>query len=87
MAVTVADDAVVRWLGGLHAPGLVVLWRGLAHGGSWWALTALVSGLLLALLVLRRLRHLIVWLVAWPLVMPWRTSWSARPPGGHGRSG
>jgi hypothetical protein len=21
--VTIADDAVVRWLGGLHAPGLV----------------------------------------------------------------
>jgi hypothetical protein len=25
VAVTVADDAVVRWLGGLHAPGLVAL--------------------------------------------------------------
>jgi tRNA A-37 threonylcarbamoyl transferase component Bud32/membrane-associated phospholipid phosphatase len=68
VAVTVADDAVVRWLGGLHAPGLEVLWRGLAHGGSWWTLTALESGVLLALLVLRRWRHLLVWLVAWPLV-------------------
>src|SRR5207249_440799 len=27
--VTVADDAVARWLGGLHAPGLVGVWRGL----------------------------------------------------------
>jgi hypothetical protein len=26
--VTVADDAAVRWLGGLHAPGLVGIWRG-----------------------------------------------------------
>jgi tRNA A-37 threonylcarbamoyl transferase component Bud32 len=68
VAVTVADDAVVRWLGGLHAPGLEVLWQGLAHGGSWWTLTALESGVLLALLVLRRWRHLLVWLVAWPLV-------------------
>jgi tRNA A-37 threonylcarbamoyl transferase component Bud32/membrane-associated phospholipid phosphatase len=68
VAVTVADDAVVRWLGELQAPGLEVLWRGLAYGGSWWTLTALESGLLLALLVLRRWRHLLVWLVAWPLV-------------------
>jgi membrane-associated phospholipid phosphatase len=68
VAVTVADDAVVRWLGELHAPGLEVIWQGLAYGGSWWTLTALESGLLLALLVLRRWRHLLVWLVAWPLV-------------------
>jgi membrane-associated phospholipid phosphatase/tRNA A-37 threonylcarbamoyl transferase component Bud32 len=68
VAVTVADDAVVRWLGELHAPGLEVLWQGLAYGGSWWTLTALESGLLLALLVLRRWRHLLVWLVAWPVV-------------------
>src|SRR6266487_168603 len=68
VAVTVADDAVVRWLGELHAPGLEVLWQGLAYGGSWWTLTTLESGLLLALLVLRRWRHLLVWLVAWPLV-------------------
>jgi tRNA A-37 threonylcarbamoyl transferase component Bud32/membrane-associated phospholipid phosphatase len=68
VAVTVADDAVVRRLGELHAPGLGVLWQGLAYGGSWWTLTALESGLLLALLVLRRWRHLLVWLVAWPLV-------------------
>jgi membrane-associated phospholipid phosphatase/tRNA A-37 threonylcarbamoyl transferase component Bud32 len=68
VAVTVADDAVVRWLGGLHAPGLEVLWQGLAYGGSWWTLTALEAGLLVALLVLRRWRHLLVWLVAWPLV-------------------
>jgi tRNA A-37 threonylcarbamoyl transferase component Bud32 len=69
VAVTVADDAVVRWLGGLHAPGLVALWQALAHVGSWWTLIALQFGLLLALLVLRRWRHLIVWLVVWAVVM------------------
>ena len=52
--VTVVDDAVVRWLGGLHAPGLLAVWQGRAHLGSWWALIMLQSGLLLALLVLRR---------------------------------
>jgi len=43
--VTVADDAAVRWLGGLHAPGLVGIWRGLAALSSWWALLGLVWGL------------------------------------------
>jgi tRNA A-37 threonylcarbamoyl transferase component Bud32/membrane-associated phospholipid phosphatase len=58
--VTVADDAVVRWLGGLHAPGLVGVWRALAAISSWWVLNGLLAGLLLALLVLRRFRQLIV---------------------------
>jgi membrane-associated phospholipid phosphatase len=64
VAVTVADDAVVRWLGGLHAPGLAAVLRGLAAIGSWWVLNGLTVGLLLALLVLRRFRQLIGWLVA-----------------------
>jgi tRNA A-37 threonylcarbamoyl transferase component Bud32/membrane-associated phospholipid phosphatase len=61
--VTVADDAAVRWLGGLHAPGLEGTWRGLAALSSWWALYGLLWGLVLALLVLRRFRHLIVWVI------------------------
>jgi tRNA A-37 threonylcarbamoyl transferase component Bud32/membrane-associated phospholipid phosphatase len=67
VAATVVDDAIVRWLGGLHAPGLAALWQGLAHIGSWWILMALWLGLLPALVALRRWRHLIVWLVAWEL--------------------
>ncbi len=63
VAVTVADDAVVRWLAGLHAPGLVGLWRVLAAISSWWVLNGLLWGLLLALLALRRFRHLIVLLI------------------------
>jgi tRNA A-37 threonylcarbamoyl transferase component Bud32 len=58
--VTVAVDAVVRWLTGLEAPGLVGLFRALAAISSWWVLNGLLAGLLLALLVLRRFRHLIV---------------------------
>jgi tRNA A-37 threonylcarbamoyl transferase component Bud32 len=53
----------------LEAPGLLALLRGLAHVGSWWVLFTLSSGLLLVLLVLRRWRHLIVWWVAWNLVL------------------
>jgi membrane-associated phospholipid phosphatase/tRNA A-37 threonylcarbamoyl transferase component Bud32 len=58
--VTVVDDAVVRWLAGLEVAGLAGVWRALASLCSWWVLNALLWGLLLALLVLRRFRQLIV---------------------------
>jgi tRNA A-37 threonylcarbamoyl transferase component Bud32/membrane-associated phospholipid phosphatase len=67
VAVTVVDDAVVGWLAGLAGPGLVGSLRGLARVGSWWVLYTLMYGLVLVLLVLRRWRHLIVWLVVAPL--------------------
>src|SRR5215211_3061928 len=67
VAVTVVDDAVVRWLAGLVGPGLVAPLRGLARIGSWWVLYTAYFGLLLALLVLRRWRHLIIWWVAFNL--------------------
>jgi membrane-associated phospholipid phosphatase/tRNA A-37 threonylcarbamoyl transferase component Bud32 len=82
VAVTVVDDAVVRWLGGLRAPGLEVLWQGLAHLGSWWVLLALYFGLFLALVVLRRWRHLIVWFIATNLastVLSWVARTARRP--------
>jgi hypothetical protein len=63
ITVTVVDDAVVRWLAGLDAPGLVGLWRALAAIGSWWVLNGLALTLLLALLVLKRFRQLIVFLI------------------------
>jgi len=67
VAVTVVDDAVVGWLAGLEVPGLVPAMRGLAALGSWTAMNVLLWGLLLALLVLRRLRQLLVVLLAWIL--------------------
>jgi membrane-associated phospholipid phosphatase/tRNA A-37 threonylcarbamoyl transferase component Bud32 len=67
VAVTVVDDAVVRWLADLADPGLVGPLRGLARISSWWVLYTLSFGLFLALLVLRRWRHLLVWLVAFQL--------------------
>jgi len=61
--VTIVDDAMVRWLVGLQAPGLVGAWRVLAAISSWWVINGLLAGLLVTLLVLRRFRHLIVVLV------------------------
>src|ERR671912_1461262 len=52
--VTVVDDAVVGWLVGLQASGLVGVWRVLAAISSWWVLNGLLVGLLVALLALRR---------------------------------
>jgi tRNA A-37 threonylcarbamoyl transferase component Bud32/membrane-associated phospholipid phosphatase len=63
VAVTVLDDAVVRWLTGLDAPWLAGTWEVLAFLGSWWVLNILGVGLVLALLTLRRFRHLIIVLI------------------------
>jgi tRNA A-37 threonylcarbamoyl transferase component Bud32/membrane-associated phospholipid phosphatase len=68
VAVTVADDAVVGWLAGLDAPGLARTWQALAFLGSWWVLNILGFGLVLALLALRRFRHLIIVLIVTQLL-------------------
>ena len=68
VTVTVADDAVVRWLAGLDTPGLAATWRALAFLGSWWVLNIVGFGLVLALLALRRFRHLIVVLIVTQLL-------------------
>src|SRR3954469_24664693 len=65
--VTVVDDTIVRWLAGAHRPGLDAVSTVFEALGSWAAISALLWGLLLALLILRRLRHLVVVLVAWTL--------------------
>jgi membrane-associated phospholipid phosphatase/tRNA A-37 threonylcarbamoyl transferase component Bud32 len=65
LAITVLDAAVVGWLAGLRVPGLVGAMQALAALGSWTAIGILLWGLLLVLLVLRRLRQLVVVLVAW----------------------
>jgi len=65
LAVTAADDAVVRWLSGLSFPGYRGVMRGLAGIAAVPLITAIDWGIVLALLALRRLRHLVVWAVAW----------------------
>jgi tRNA A-37 threonylcarbamoyl transferase component Bud32 len=67
VTVTVVDDAIVRWVAGWDAPGLLAAMKVLAALGSWAMITALLWALLLTLLILRRLRHLLVVVIAWTL--------------------
>jgi tRNA A-37 threonylcarbamoyl transferase component Bud32/membrane-associated phospholipid phosphatase len=61
VAVTVWDDAIVGWLAGLRIPGLTGFMEAIvASTGSVGMIGALRWGILLALLVLRRIRHLVV---------------------------
>jgi hypothetical protein len=64
VTATVIDDAVVGWLAGLVGPGVAPLLRGVARIGSWLVVYTAYYGLVLALMVLRRWRHLLVWVVA-----------------------
>ncbi len=61
--VSVADAAVVGWLAGIDLPGFEAAMRGLAALSSWWVLNAVSYALIVVLLVLRRFRHMILWLV------------------------
>src|SRR3954468_3822509 len=64
VVVSIADDAAVRWLQGLGAPGSVNVYRALAWPSSWAFLNAVGPALLVTLLALRRFRHLVVALMA-----------------------
>jgi tRNA A-37 threonylcarbamoyl transferase component Bud32 len=61
--VSVVDDAVVGWLAGVDLPGFQALMRALSFLSSWWVLNGVLYALIIALLVLRRFRHLIIWLI------------------------
>jgi tRNA A-37 threonylcarbamoyl transferase component Bud32 len=67
VGVTVVDDAIVRSLSAPSFPGYRGAMRVLAAPGNLVFLTALLWGVVVALLVLRRFRHLIVFVVAWTL--------------------
>jgi membrane-associated phospholipid phosphatase len=63
VVVTVWDDAVVGWLAGLRLPGLTGLMEAIvASTGSVGTVEVLRWGTVVALLALRRFRHLIVFI-------------------------
>jgi len=62
--ITVADDAVTRWLATVRVPGLTPAAWDLADAGAIPAMVTIGYGLVAALLVLRRFRHLLVFVAS-----------------------
>ena len=62
--ITVADDAVTRWLATVRVPGLTPAAWDLADASSIPAMVTIGYGLVAALLVLRRFRHLLVFVAS-----------------------
>jgi tRNA A-37 threonylcarbamoyl transferase component Bud32 len=63
ISVIVVDDTVVRWMSNFDLPGLDAAARGVSYAASWWAIELTVWLLSLALIAVRRWRHLVIYLV------------------------
>jgi tRNA A-37 threonylcarbamoyl transferase component Bud32/membrane-associated phospholipid phosphatase len=61
--VIVVDDTVVRWISDIDVPGIHGIARGVSYAGSWWVIEVTVWLLPVALIVFRRWRHLLIYLV------------------------
>jgi membrane-associated phospholipid phosphatase/tRNA A-37 threonylcarbamoyl transferase component Bud32 len=64
VAVTAADDRVARWLTGLHSGWRINALQVAAFPASWLASKILAWCIVVPLLVFRRIRHLVVYIVA-----------------------
>ena len=62
--VMVADDTVVRWVSEVDLPGIHGIARGISYAASWWVLQIAAWLLVLALIIFRRWRLLLIELVA-----------------------
>ena len=60
----VVDDAVVRWVSELDLPGIHGIARGISYAASWWVLQIAAWLLVVALIIFRRWRLLVIELVA-----------------------
>jgi membrane-associated phospholipid phosphatase/tRNA A-37 threonylcarbamoyl transferase component Bud32 len=63
ITVTDVDDTVVRWASDIDLPGIDSVARALNYACSWWAIELTVWLLPVALIVFRRWRHLLIYLV------------------------
>jgi tRNA A-37 threonylcarbamoyl transferase component Bud32/membrane-associated phospholipid phosphatase len=59
----VVDDTVVRWMSDIDLPGVHGIARGVSYAGSWWVIEVTLWLLTVALIVFRRWRHLLIYLV------------------------
>jgi membrane-associated phospholipid phosphatase/tRNA A-37 threonylcarbamoyl transferase component Bud32 len=65
-AITVIDfdDSIVRWVSDVDLPGIHGIARVVSYASSWWVIELTVWLLPVALIVFRRWRHLLIFLVA-----------------------
>ena len=61
--VIVVDDTVVRWMSDIDLPGLDGIARGVSYAASWWVIEIASWLLVVALIVFRRWRLLVIYLV------------------------
>ena len=61
--VIVVDDAVVRWMSSIDLPGIDGIARGVSYAASWWVIEITSWLLIVALIVFRRWRLLVIYLV------------------------
>jgi tRNA A-37 threonylcarbamoyl transferase component Bud32/membrane-associated phospholipid phosphatase len=60
---TVIDDAVVRWISSIDLPGIDGVARGVSYASSWWVIETMTWVITVALIVFRRWRLLLIYLV------------------------
>ena len=60
----VADDTVVRWISGIDLPGIHGIARGISYAASWWVIQIASWLIVVALIIFRRWRLLVIELVA-----------------------
>ena len=61
--VIVADDTVVRWISTVDLPGIHGVARGVSYAASWWVIEITSWLLIVALIVFRRWRLLVIYLL------------------------
>ena len=60
----VVDDTVVRWISGIDLPGIHGIARGISYAASWWVIQIASWLIVVALIIFRRWRLLVIELVA-----------------------
>ena len=59
----VVDDTIVRWMSDIDLPGIHGIARAVSYASSWWVIEITVWAFTVALIVFRRWRHLLIYLL------------------------
>ena len=79
ISVIVVDDTLVRWMSEIDVPGIHGVARIVSYAASWWFIEITIWLLTVAMVVFRRWRHLLIYLVVSQLA-----EFAARPAVRHG---